>query len=119
MPLRIYKCDLCGHVRETLRARVPKCNHNQEEEGEPVPLKDMVEVITAPNHKFMVAANAEKGTSKLKDQEKMLKERARNYARDKEIDDNIQINKLNGLDEQVAKSFLNKKGEKRRKIDDI
>lgn len=119
MPLRIFECKLCGHQRETLRNKIPKCNHGQEEEGTPVPLSDMEELLTAPNQKFMVTSNEEKGISKIKDQEKILKARARNYSRDREIDDNIQLNKLNGLDEQVARNLLNSKGERRRKIDDV
>lgn len=119
MPLRIYKCRTCGHERETLRNKVPKCNHHQDEEGFPIPLLEMEEVLTAPNQKFMVSADPEHGKSKLKDQDKVLKQRARNHSRDVLIDENIQINKLNGLDEQVTKSFLNTKGERRRKIDDI
>lgn len=119
MPLRIYKCTACGSHRETLKNKVPTCNHNQEELGFPIAVFDMEEVLTAPNQKFMVSADPEHGKSKLKDQEKTLKQRARNHSRDVLIDENIQINKLNGLDEQVTKSFLNSKGEKRRKIDDI
>lgn len=119
MPLRLFQCPLCGSKRETLRNRIPNCNHNQDEEGSPTPLTEMEEVIVAPNQKFMISADPEMGKSKLKDQEKMLKERSRNHSRDVNIDENIQINRLNGLDEQVARSFLNKKGEKRRKIDDI
>jgi hypothetical protein len=119
MPLRIFKCPLCGYERETLRNRTPKCNHNQDEEGSPVPLTDMEEVLTAPNQKFMISADPEHGKSKIKDQDKMLKSRSRNHSRDVLIDENIQINKLNGLDDQVSKSFLNTKGERRRKIDDI
>lgn len=77
------------------------------------------EVLTAPNQKFMITADVEHGKSKLKDQDKILKARSRNYSRDVNLDDNISINKANGLDAAVNANFLNKKGEKRRKIDDI
>lgn len=116
MPLRIYKCELCGIIRETLRPKVPMCNHNQEEENNPI---EMVEVLSAPNQKFMVMADPEHAKSQLKDQQKILKARARNHSRDALIDENIQINKINGLDEQVARSLLNTKGERRKKIDDL
>ena len=77
------------------------------------------EIIEAPNQKFMVSANKATGTSKLKDSEKVLRERARNHSRDVEIDQNIQLNKANGLDASVQVNLLNSKGERRRKIDDI
>ena len=119
MPLKVFKCPICGSIRETLKSSIPKCNHNQEEEGSPVQLSEMEPVIQAPNQKFMVSSDPEMGKSKLKDQEKVLRERSRNHSRDHNIDENIQINRLNGLDEQVSKNFLNSKGERRRKIDDI
>lgn len=119
MPLKLYKCPLCGYERETIRNRIPKCNHNQEEEGEPVPLTDMEELIVAPNQKFMVTANAEKHSSKIKDGERVLKARARNHSRDVDGDTTIQKNLDNGLHEQVARSLLNPQGTRRRKIDDI
>lgn len=80
---------------------------------------DWEEVISAPNQKFMVSANKATGTSKLKDSDKVLRERSRNHSRDVDIDNNIQINKANGLDASVATNLLNSKGERRRKIDDI
>jgi hypothetical protein len=52
-------------------------------------------------------------------EDKMIKARSRNYSRDVNLDDNIAINTANGLTQSVAASFLNKKGERRRKIDDI
>jgi hypothetical protein len=86
-------------------------------------LKDLGEewevVIEAPNQKFMVSANKATGQSKLKDATKILTERARNHSRDHDLDDNVQLNKMNGLDAQVKANLLNEKGERRRKIDDI
>ena len=116
MPLRVFECPLCGQTRETLRNRTPKCNHNRDEEGE---LTDMVEVLLAPNQKFMVTANAATGTSKIKDSDKILKARARNHSRDVLGDETIQTNTDNGLKESVARNLLNEKGQRRRKIDDI
>lgn len=77
------------------------------------------EIIEAPNQKFMVSANKATGTSKLKDSEKVLRTRARNHSRDVDLDNNVQLNRLNGLDAAVNVNLLNSKGERRRKIDDI
>lgn len=77
------------------------------------------EVLVAPAAKFMEAANKATGTSRLKGAEAILRKRAREHSRDVEIDDNIQFNKANGLDEQVATAFLNENGQKRRAIDDL
>ena len=84
-----------------------------------LPKKDWEELLTAPNQKFMVSANKSTGTSKIKDHTKQLTERARNHSRDNDLDDNIQKNLANGMKEQVNRAFLNEKGERRRKIDDI
>lgn len=116
MPLRQFQCPVCGQTGETLKKSTPKCNHNQDEENNPV---EMVEVIVAPNQKFMVAANAATGTSKIKDSEKVLKARARNHSRDVLADETIQKNLDMGSKESVARNLLNEKGERRRKIDDI
>jgi hypothetical protein len=115
MPLRYYKCPLCGYERETLRNRVPQCNHNQEEEGIPVPLTAMEEIITAPDAKMMEVVDKNMGKSRIKDQMKILKERSRNYARDVEADDMIQMNQKNGIERS---GFLNKEGKRRTKLDD-
>lgn len=80
---------------------------------------DWEKILVAPNQKFMVAANKATGKSKLKDSEKVLKARARNHSRDYELDDNIRFNRDNGLDAQVKAEFLNSKGERRKKVDDI
>lgn len=103
MALKYYKNKETGEIKRSL-TKLPK---------------EWEEVIAAPNQKFMVTANKATGTSKLKDNKKALTSRARNHSRDVDLDDNIQINRENGLDEQVAQNFLNEKGEKRRKIDDI
>lgn len=117
MPLRYFKCPVCEKVRETLRKKTPKCNHNQCEEGTPIPVAEMEEVIKAPNGKFMITANAATGRSKIKDLKGQLTERARNHSRDTLLDETIQLNKDNKLG--VANNLLNEKGERRRKIDDI
>lgn len=118
MPLRIFKCPKCGNIYKTLKTpeTPPTCEHDEANDfkGEFV---EMEEVIKAPNSKFMVTANKATGTSKLKDGDKILLERARNHNRDVLLDDNIAINRDNKLG--TAQNLLNEKGERRRKIDDI
>lgn len=38
---REFRCPLCGYERTSIRKH-PKCNHNQEEEGIPYPVTEMV-----------------------------------------------------------------------------
>lgn len=102
MPLRYYRHKETEEVVRSL-------------DGSPG--EDYEEVIKAPNGKFMVAANKAKGTSKLKDATAILTERARNHNRDTLLDDNIALNRDNKLG--TAHNFLNEKGERRRKIDDL
>lgn len=104
MALKYYKNKKTGEVRRSLK-ELPKDEWEVE--------------LRAPNQKFMVKANEGLGTSKLKDSKRLLTERARNYARDVELDDDIAVNSANGLDVQVKQNLLNEKGERRRKIDDI
>lgn len=112
MGLKLYKCVVCGKTKETLKKEVPTCLHGER-------ALSMEQQITAPNQKFMIAANPAEGTSKLKDSDKILKARARNHSRDVLGDENIQINSKNGLKESVARNLLNDKGQRRRKIDDL
>lgn len=39
---RKFKCPLCGHERVTCRNKKQMCNHNQDEEGEPASLVEML-----------------------------------------------------------------------------
>lgn len=103
MALRIYVNKKTGEERQSLKKL----------DG------DWEEILTAPNQKFMVSVNAATGTSKLKDSDRALRARSRNHSRDVDIDNNIQLNRANGLDASVATNLLNSKGERRRKIDDI
>lgn len=104
MALKLYRNLETGEVIQSLKSKDPLM---------------WEEIITAPESKFMVASNKGLRASKLKDATKILTERARNYSRDVDLDDNIRINRENGLDTQVNQSFLNEKGQKRRKIDDV
>jgi hypothetical protein len=115
MPLLEYECQLCGARRQTLR-KAPKCNHNQEEEGEPYPVSEMVKVLSAPQAKFMEPKNKEKGSSTLKDQQKILMERAKHHARDNDYHDLTQGNNL-----EMAKrhGWVREDGSIRKKVDDL
>lgn len=75
----------------------------------------MKKVMAPPGTKFMEKKDPEKGKSVLKDQEKILKERARSFSRENELDDMIQSNT-----NDVAKrqGWLNAEGKKRKKVDD-
>ena len=116
MPLKRYKCPLCGQERETLRKSIPKCNHNQEEEGEPVPLVEMELMLEAPDTKLLETTDPNTNKKRPVGLNKVLKERARNHARDHEADETIQKNRDNKL---TGTQLLNKDGERRRKVDDI
>jgi hypothetical protein len=104
MGLKIY---INKKTRETIRSLKPQDPNLWDE------------VLVAPNQKFMESTDSFHGKSRLKNSNKILRERARNYSRDHDIDENIQINKANGLDENVAKNLLNKNGRRRTKMDDI
>ena len=104
MPLKVFKNKTTGEEKRSLKQLDPK---------------EWEEQIVAPNQKFMVASNPEKRTSKMKDATKAMTSRARNHAREHDIDDTIQTNLNNGLKSQVRRNLLNVKGERRRKVDDI
>lgn len=104
MALKYYKNKETGVIKRSLKK---------------LPEDQWIEQLSAPNQKMMIAANASTGTSKIKDSKKQLTARARNYARDVDIDDDISLNKANGLEAQVRQSLLNEKGQRRKKIDDI
>lgn len=118
MPIRHFKCQVCGYERDSFKPS-PKCNHNQEEEGSPLPLAAMEEVITAPSAKLLEPRDSvakEMGKSVMKDQNKILKARSRNHARDNEISELVATN-----DKNIAKAnrWINEKGQVRKKIDDL
>jgi hypothetical protein len=102
MALKYYRHKETKEIKRTLKGS---------------PGEDWVEVIKAPSGKFMIAANKATGKSKLKDSKGILTERARNHSRDTLLDDNIALNRDNKLG--TAQNFLNEKGERRRKIDDL
>jgi hypothetical protein len=118
MPLRIFTCDYCNNVKRTLgKDSYFECDHGVDASDENFePPSAMREVLAAPTAKMMEVIDKETGKSRLKDQMKILKERTRNYARDREADDLIQANRNNGIERS---GFLNKDGKKRTKLDDL
>lgn len=114
MPLRYFKCPKCGTERETLRKDTPRCNCEGTLEN-PLQWTDMEEILVAPDAKMMETIDKNTGKSRLKDQMKILQERSRNYARDREADDLIQMNQKNGIERS---GFLTKDGKRRTKLDD-
>jgi hypothetical protein len=104
MGLKNYRNKITGEVKPSLK----KLN-----DSEWIPL------LEAPHAKFLENKDPLTGKSKLKDQEKILKARARNHSRERDIDENITFNRDNGLDDSVRRNLLNAKGERRRKLDDV
>jgi len=107
MALNHFQCTICGEV---FRSFKPVCNHC----GKPAN-----KLLAVPNGKFLAPRNdteKSRGKSQLKDQNKIIKARSRNFKRDHELDDLIQLN-----DEASVERYrwLNDNGVKRKKIDDI
>jgi hypothetical protein len=105
MALLKYQCKKCKAEKETLKKEIP------EHCGEP-----MKKVISAPGTKLMETVNPATGRKRLKDQQKILLERARNHSRDVEGHELVQMNKANDV---VKINQLNAQGKKRTKLDDI
>lgn len=105
MPFRWFKCTKC---QEEFRSRQEKPFHCDVEESEVL--------LSAPSTKFMELKDPERGKSSIVNQDKILKERARNHSRDNELDDLIGSNDK----ETISKNgWLNDRGTKRKAIDDI
>lgn len=105
MPLRSFKCKVCGVVYKTKHGPDPHCG------GEPVE-----EIITAPSTQFLEKTDPERGKSALVGQEKILRERARTHSREHETDDLIQMN--SDTTAPLQNGWLKADGSKRKAIDD-
>ena len=104
MPIRKFKCSKCEKIKRTFK-KEPQCCGEK-----------MKVLMKAPATKMMEPIDIKRGRSDIKNQDDVLLKRAKEYARDTEMDDLIQNNSL----EQAAHAgWLNKsfKG-KRKKIDD-
>jgi DNA-directed RNA polymerase subunit RPC12/RpoP len=105
MALRVYKCSSCGDEVRTLKSAPEHCG------------KKMETTLTAPQVKFVEPRDPErKGRSVLKDQNRMLKERAKTHVRENELNDFVQEHGV-----QAAKQFgwVTEKGTVRKKIDEL
>jgi len=71
--------------------------------------------MVAPTVTILEKQDPYTNKSRLKDQEKILKERARNHSRDVETTDLIE---KNPLDEAVKNGWIKEDGTVRKKIDD-
>ena len=107
MPLRVFECPICKRQFRTLKSKAPNCTIHD--------LTETLPVLTAPESKMMETTDKNMGKSKIKGLHKILKERSRNYARDFEADDLINVNRKNGIE---FSGFLDKNGRRRNKISD-
>lgn len=107
MPLFNYRCSGCGSERETFKKSPQCCGQS------------MQKLLSKPSVKFMEPRGPEakeRGKSVLKNQDRILRERTRNHNRDVDMHGLIQSNPP---EVSQQSGWLNEKGEKRRKIDDI
>ena len=113
--VRIFNCLKCRNQSRTLKkAEDWKCRHCGT-----TAKKNFEEVLTAPNSKFMEPKDEvakAKGKSQLKNQQKILRERTRNWSRENETHDLIQ---KNPEEEAVKNQWINADGSPRKKIDDL
>ena len=104
MPVKTWECPSCGDQKLTKVAKPFCCD------------LPMVEIITPPSVK-MLERKDESCKSVLKDQEKILKARARKHSRDVETDDNIQ--NVNNAEISNKAGWIKESGRKRNGVDDI
>lgn len=113
MPVRYFKCqeEECEEVFRTFKDNpsCPKCKN-----------KKVKKLLKAPEAKFMESVDPERGKSRMKDADKILKERARNHSRDNDLMDLVQ---MNDGDMAIQNKWLVEDSDgtlrKRRKIDDL
>jgi len=104
MPLKYYKNIESEEVKRSLQPLDPKV---------------WEELLFPPEVKFMEVINKATGQSRLRNQKEILKARARTHVRDVDAADQMTISTMNGMGVGGSRNLLNKKGEKRRQIDDI
>lgn len=103
MSLKNWKCKLCNEVFQSFEQAPEHC-------GQPTKLS-----LGAPQAKFL-EPRTPGGKSVLKNQDKILKARSREHARDHDLDELIASNS-----HQLARQneWITDKGRKRKRIDDI
>lgn len=104
MALKLYTCATCGATLKTFKAQPQHCG------------LEMHNTLVAPEAKMTEARDLERGRHVLKGQDKILKNRAKDYIRDVEMHDMIQSNTPE-ISRQMG--WLNDKGQKRSKIDEM
>ena len=107
MAVNYFKCIKCGEVIRSMKKDPSHCDSIMER------------ILVAPQVKFEEYSDhvaKEKGKKQLKDQKKMLLERARNHSRDNDLDDLIQQNN-DGI--AIKNQWMDENGKKRRKIEDL
>lgn len=117
MGLKIYECPICKFEHKTLKTLSEPVLCEDVNKNYTEKCSTLILSMNCPSTKLVEIADKATGRRKLKDMDKVLKERSRNHSREVELDDNIQINSDNKF--QVSRNLLNEKGERRRKIDDI
>ena len=77
------------------------------------------EIRVAPGQVYNELACKVENRHRPRGMDKCMIQRSREHSRDVMCDKNVYLARKNGLDELVDRQFLNDKGEKRRKIDDV
>jgi len=107
MALNHFECTICCTITRSFDQSIEHCG------------KPTKKLLVAPSAKLMEPRDAlakDRGKSQLKGHNAIVKARARNFKRDHELNDLIQ---LNDKDHVSKYGWLNEKGVKRSKIDDI
>lgn len=105
MPLFLYKCKKCSKERRLFRPPAVCCGKRMEKQ------------LGKPASKFLEPRHSGSNSkSVMKDLGKIARARAKNHIRDHELHDYIQDNHKETASQT---GWLNEKGEKRKKIDDI
>jgi len=105
--LNHFQCVVCDGVTRAFKQTIEHCG------------KPAKKLLAAPKGKFMEPRDAvakERGKSQLRGHNEIVKARARNYKRDHELHDLIQLNDKARVTEC---GWLNRDGVKRKKIDDL
>lgn len=104
MPIRLWKCKKCEKTKKTFK-KDPMCCGEK-----------MKEVLGIPRSKILEPIDPEKGKSDIKNQDEVLLRRAKEYARDVDMDELILQSDLDTAD---FNGWLSKDGSrKRKKIED-
>ena len=104
MALKLYKNEKTEEIKQALK-----------------PLGEgWVELISAPNTKYMEKVSEGSDKSRQKGMEPILKQRANLHSMQTSYDDSIQMSKAAGSSQaNINLTFLNPTGTRRRKIDTI